>query len=223
MKTFEALSAASLVVLCSATTFAQDPVKVDSAHYKLILENATVRVLKIDYPAGEKSPMHQHPDAIVIPLADVKVRFTMPDGKAQDSAMANESAMYTPAATHSPANTGSTRIDGILIEFKSAAPGKAALPTSRPNMVTKVLAEGPRATAYRTTADPSFQEPAGSKHDYDQIVIALGSAQMSLSVDGKPAKTTWARGDVQFIGRGVPHESKNASGKPVDYIIVAIK
>jgi uncharacterized RmlC-like cupin family protein len=46
---------------------------------------------------------------------------------------------------------------------------------------------------------------------------------MSLSIEGKPAKTTWTRGDVQFIGRGVPHESKNTSGKPADFIIVAVK
>jgi uncharacterized RmlC-like cupin family protein len=46
---------------------------------------------------------------------------------------------------------------------------------------------------------------------------------MALTIDGKAAKTTWARGDVQFIGRGVPHESKNASTKPVDFVIVAIK
>jgi hypothetical protein len=28
---------------------------------------------------------------------------------------------------------------------------------------------------------------------------------------------------VQLIGRGVPQESKNMSGKPVDFIIVAVK
>ena len=223
MKAFKVLSAASLVMLCSATALAQDAVKVDPAHYKLVLENAAVRVLRIDYAAGAKSPMHQHPDTMIIPLANAKVRFTMPDGKSTDADMASESALYSPAVTHSPANIGTERIDGILIEFKSAAPGKAALPTSRPNMVIKTLAEGPRAMAHRTTADAAFHEPAGSKHDYDQVVVALGSAQMSLSIDGKPAKTTWARGDVQFIGRGVPHEAKNASGKPVDFIIVAIK
>jgi hypothetical protein len=87
----------------------------------------------------------------------------------------------------------------------------------------KVLAEGPRAMVYRSTADPNFQEAAGTKHDYDQVVIALGATPMSLSVDGKPAKTSWARGDVQLIGRGVGHESKNTGGKPVDFIIVAVK
>ena len=223
MKACRALSLVSLVLLSSGTALAQDPVKVDSGHYKVVLENASVRVLRVNYPAGDKSTMHQHPDTIVIPLAAAKVRFTAPDGTTQDADMASESAMYTPAATHNPANIGTEPIDAILVEFKSASPGTAAIPTSRPNMTIKVLTESPRAVAYRTTADPTFQEPAGSKHDYDHVVIALGAAQMSLSIDGKPAQTTWARGDAQFIGRGVPHESKNTSGKPIDFIIVAIK
>ena len=197
--------------------------KVDPKHYKVVVENPAVRVLKISYPAGDKSPMHQHPDSIVVPLGPAKVRFTTPDGKSQDVDMESESATYSAAGTHSPTNIGTGPIDGLLIEFKTAAPGTATLPTSRPNMTIKVLAEGPRATAYRTTADPAFKEPAGTKHDYDQVVIALNDAQMSLSVDGKPAKTTWKRGDVQFIGRGVAHESANTGGKPIDFVIVAIK
>lgn len=223
MKVCKALPMVSLVVLWSGTALAQDPVKVDPRHYKVLVDNASVRVLKIDYAAGEKSPMHQHPDSIVLLLADAKIRFTMPDGKSEEASMPNETSQYTPAGTHSPANMGPGRIDGILVEFKAAAPGTSTVPASRPGLTTKVLAEGPRAIAFRTTADPTFQEPAGTTHDYDQIVIALDSAQMSLSIDGKPAKTTWARGDVQFIGRGTGHESKNAGGKPVDFVIVAIR
>lgn len=223
MKKCQALSIVSLIVLWSGTALAQDPVKVDPSHYKLLLENASVRVLKIDYPVGGKSTMHQHPDSIVIPLSDSKVKFTMPDGKSEDSDMVNESAMYSPAGTHSPSNIGTGRIEGILVEFKTPAAGTATLPASREGMKMKVLAEGPRAMAYRVTADPTFQEPAGTKHDYDQLVIALAPSQMSLTVDGKPAKTKWARGDAQFIGRGVAHESKNTGGKPIDFVIVAIK
>lgn len=223
MKVLNVLCGSALVVLWPAAALAQDAVKVAPGHYKVLVENSSVRVLKIDYAPGDKTAMHQHPDAIVVPLAASKVRFTMPGGKSEDSDLANESAMYMPAGTHSPANVGTGRVDAILIEFKGAAAGKAALPTARPGMAMKSLAEGSRAVAYRTQADPSFNEPAGSKHDYDQVVIALGAAQMSLSIDGKPAKTTWARGDVQFIGRGVGHEAKNTGGKPVDFVIVAIK
>jgi quercetin dioxygenase-like cupin family protein len=55
------------------------------------------------------------------------------------------------------------------------------------------------------------------------VIIALAPIAMSLSIDGKPAKTTWRKGDVAFIGRGVAHESKNTGGKPAGSRIVAIK
>jgi quercetin dioxygenase-like cupin family protein len=223
MNAAKSLSVCALVLLWSGSVLAQDPVKVDPTHYKVVFENASVRVLKIDYAAGAKSVMHHHPDSIVIPLVTSKVRFATPDGKSEDRDMPSESATYAPAGDHLPTNMGSGKIDGILVEFKTAAPGTATLPTARPGMAMKVLAEGPRAMAYRSTAEPTFQEPVGTKHDYDQVVIALGASQMSLSIDGKPAKTTWARGDAVFVGRGVAHEAKNTGGKPVDFVIVAIK
>lgn len=223
MTTRKAAWIAAFALLGSVAGTAQDAAVVAPANYKVLLDNARVRVLKIDYAPGAKSAMHQHPDAIVVALGPSKVRFAMADGTSVDSDLAAESAMYTPAATHSPTNVGTNRVDAILVEFKGDAPGSATPPTSRDNMAMKVLAEGPYGLAYRVTADPSFHEAAGTTHDYDQIVIALAPAQVSLSVDGKPAKTTWARGDVQFIGRGTPHESKNLGGKPVDYVIVAVK
>jgi quercetin dioxygenase-like cupin family protein len=223
MKARKPLSVVSLVLLSSVALSAQDPLKVDPAHYKVVLENPSVRVLKIDYPPGSKSVMHQHPDAIFVSLAAARARFTMADGTSQDVDMAAESASYTPAQTHTPSNIGSGAVDGVLIEFKAAAPGTATLPTSRPNMTVKMLAEGPRGAAYLSTADAAFHEAAGAKHDFDQVVITLSDAKMALSIDGKPAKTNWARGDVAFIGRGVEHESQNISGKPVDYVVVLIK
>ena len=223
MKTRTFVPAASLVLLFSAAVVAQDPAKVDPSHYKVLVDNPSVRVLKISYPAGAKSTMHKHPDSLVVSLADSSVQFQTPDGKTADQKLPSETAMYTPAGTHLPTNVGKTPVDAILIEFKTPAAGTATVPTSREGMTMKVLAEGPRAIAYRTTAGPTFQEPAGTKHEYDQVVIALAPAKMSLSIDGKPARTDWKRGDVQFIGRGMPHESKNAGGTPVDYVIVAIK
>jgi quercetin dioxygenase-like cupin family protein len=222
MKMLLRLSSCVLVLLWSGAALAQDAAKVDPAHYKVVFENASVRVIRVDYAAGAKSPMHSHPDALIVPLAASKVRFTAPDGKSEDMDLPDESARYTPAGSHSVANVGG-RVDGVLIEFKTPKPGTATLPAAREGLAMKMLAEGPRAVAFRTTADPKFHEAPGSKHEYDQVVIALGASQMSLSVDGKPAKTTWARGDVQFIGRGVGHEARNTGGKPVDFVVVSIK
>ena len=52
--------------------------------------------------------------------------------------------------------------------------------------------------------------------------LGVRFVKMSVNVEGK-AKTTWKRGDALFIGRGMKHESKNSSGKPLDVIIVAVK
>jgi hypothetical protein len=67
------------------------------------------------------------------------------------------------------------------------------------------------------TADTGFSEPAGTTHDYDQVAVALGDTEYSLTVDGK-TRNRWKQGDVAFIGRTVRH-----AGKPVDFVIVAIK
>jgi beta-alanine degradation protein BauB len=219
----KSLKLAVLFAALPLAAAAQDPVTVDSSHYKVLVDNASVRVLKVAVPAGEKSPMHAHPDAILVPLASAKARFTLPDGKTQDMEVVKEIAAWTPAGTHSPANVGTTAVDAILVEFKAKTPGSATLPAARPGMQATTLVENPRAVAIKTTAAPDFAEPAGSTHEYDQVVIALGEAGMSLAVDGQAPKTKWQRGDVQFIGRGVKHESKNTSGKPVEFIIVLVK
>ena len=213
----------STVLLGSAVAMAQDPVKVAAANYKVILENAAVRVLKIDYAAGAKTPMHQHPDAMAIIMTAAKMRFTTPDGKSEEMARENESALYTPAGTHSPANIGTGRMEAILIEFKTPAPGKAVLPPARPGLTMKTLAESPRAVVARVTSDAKFEEPAGTKHDYDQVVIALGAGDVTLNIDGQAPKAKWVRGDTMFIPRNTGHASKNNSGKPLDLIIVSIR
>jgi quercetin dioxygenase-like cupin family protein len=202
---------------------AQDAVKVDSGHYKVLIDNPSVRVLKISYSPGSKSPMHSHPDALLVSLQDSKARFTLPDGKTQDMEIGKETAAYMPATTHAPANVGTTPVDAILVEFKAKEPGTASVPTSRPGMDINVLAEGPRAIAFRTMPAPDFHEDPGTTHDYDQVVISMGANDLSLAIDGKPTVTKWQRGTVQFIGRGVKHESKNLSDRPTAFVIVGIK
>ena len=125
--------------------------------------------------------------------------------------------------SHAGANVGTTNVDAILIEFKTPAPGTATLPTTRPGMQQTVIAESPRAIAYRNTAAPGFQEPAGTTHDYDQVVIALGPGEINLVVEGQAPIAKWQRGDVHFVGRGMKHSSKNTGGKPAEVVIVAIR
>ena len=91
-----------------------------------MLENAAVRVLRITYGAGEKSAMHQHPDSIVVPLTASKVKFTLPDGKTQDSEMANEVAQYTPRVCTAPPTSVPTWTRCGRVQDRGAGQGDLA-------------------------------------------------------------------------------------------------
>jgi beta-alanine degradation protein BauB len=217
------LTLASVVALAAASPCAaQDPVKTNPNVYHVVLDNDTVRVLHVSVPAGAKTTMHEHPDNVVVALKDAKTRFTGPDGKSIDAELKADQAIWSPAEKHMGENIGGMPVEVIVVELKGKKPPMAKVPTSRENMKITTFFDNPRATAYKATTEPDFHEPAGSTHDYDQVVIALGPGSVSVNVEGK-VKNEWKRGDVLFIGRGMKHETKNTSGKPLDVILVAIK
>jgi quercetin dioxygenase-like cupin family protein len=113
----------SVLVIAGLTMFvsaaiAQDPVKVDPYHYKVMLENDEVRVLRVHYGPHEKSVMHHHPGAVAVFLTDSDVKFTFPDGS-QDAHPKAGDAQWTAAQDHLPENIGEKPLDVVLVEVKA--------------------------------------------------------------------------------------------------------
>ena len=144
MKTLKVVVVLAALPLAAA---AQDVSKIDPAHYKVLIDNASVRVLKVAVSPGSKTPIHSHPDAMLVSLQDSKAQFTLPDKTTVDSVIGKETAVYTPATTHASANVGTTPVDALLVEFKAKQPGTATLPSTREGLQLNVLAESPRAIA----------------------------------------------------------------------------
>jgi quercetin dioxygenase-like cupin family protein len=119
-----------LILTFSAAALAQDPVKVDSNHYKVEFENDQVRVLRIKVGPKEKSIMHQHPNAVAIFMTDVNGKFTFPDGKSEDIARKAGDVLWTPAITHLPENVGEQPFEVILVELKQKTMMKKAMKVS---------------------------------------------------------------------------------------------
>ncbi len=202
--------------------FAQDPAKAHANQYHVLLENARVRVLHVALPAGAKNALHDHPDHVAVVLSDSSIRFTGPDGKPVDMTRKKGEALYVAAGKHAGENTGKGAVEAIIVELKGA-PGTATLAPTRAGLEAATLVDNARVRVVRATAAPDFAEPAGSKHDYDQVVIPLGATTgMSVTIDGK-TKTDWKLGEALFIPRGAGHESKNTSGKPIEFVVVSIK
>lgn len=114
-------------LLClTQTTRAQDPVKVDPRHYKVIMENDSVRILEFRDAPGHKVPKHSHPPYFVYVLSDAKRLFTdecvtpktviLKTGETIDSKV---------GVTHCEENVGYTNTHVLVVEFKTA-PKKVA-------------------------------------------------------------------------------------------------
>lgn len=112
-----------LIVVCFAASaaMAQDPVKVDPQHYKVIFENDQVRVLRIHYGPHEKSVMHVHPNSVVVYESDTHVKMTTPDGKSVDATGKAGDSQWTPAGSHLPENIGDKPVNAVLVELKTKA------------------------------------------------------------------------------------------------------
>ena len=223
MKYLSLAFAAVIGLILASPVAAQDPIKSNPDVYKLVFENASVRVLRVAVKPGGKTTMHEHPDTVIVALSNARVRFTGADGKPVEVPLKANEAMWAPAEKHMGENLEKTAAEVLLVELKGTKPGTATIPTNRPDMTITPFFDNPRVMVYKAATGPKFHEPPGSAHDFDQVIIALqDSNAVSVNVEGK-AKTEWKRGDVLFIGRGMKHESKNTGPNPQDVIVVAVK
>jgi quercetin dioxygenase-like cupin family protein len=113
---------AAVVLLSPGLVAAQDAVKIDPKHYKVEFENDQVRVVRVTYAPGEKSPMHSHPNHVFIFLSDGNTRFTLPDGRTlEGAAKAGNVGWASTDLTHAPENIGDKPLELILVETKPRA------------------------------------------------------------------------------------------------------
>jgi beta-alanine degradation protein BauB len=105
-------------ILALVVAKAQDPAKVDPAHYKVILNNSQVRILDVHHKPDEKAPMHSHPHHVVYALTGGTVKFTLPDGKTNTVTFRAGQATWHDPETHSVENVGKNGIHALDIELK---------------------------------------------------------------------------------------------------------
>ena len=221
----QALLGLGVALAIASPARAQDAVKVDPKHYRTVVENERVRVLKASYAAADKGVMHEHPDAFVVFLTDAKVRFAMADGSTTPEATRKAGdAMVDKAGKHAPENLGSAAMEAFVVEVKpgakAPAPVAGAVPPASGAGVTRTpIVSGPHGEAVLLKTEASFEEPAGSTHDYDAVVVPLTDPGATLAMGGKTV--TMKKGEAYLIPRGAPHGVKATA--PGSTIVVYIK
>ncbi len=97
---------------------ANDPVIVDSKHYRVEHEDGRVRVLRIRYGPRERSVMHAHPACVAVFLTDQHSRFTYPDGRTEEIRAKAGDTLRLDAFEHLPENLSDQPMELVLIELK---------------------------------------------------------------------------------------------------------
>jgi quinol monooxygenase YgiN/quercetin dioxygenase-like cupin family protein len=146
-----------------ATTHSQelDPLKLYPGNYKVLLENARVRVLDFRLAKGATESFHSHPANVAVFLTDVNIRFTLPDGQKRLRVARAGDVSYGDATTHASENIGGANAHGIIVELKGPPAGAPAA--------------GPTPNDQRVTAFTLIHGIPGKEEDLKQHLLSLAA------------------------------------------------
>jgi len=214
----------TFIALAAPMALAQDPVKVDANHYKVMFENDQVRVLRIHYNPKEKSVMHEHPASVVVFLSDSKTRFTLPDGSATTEAGKAGQVRFSEAGKHLPEDMGATPVEAVLVELKGKSGTGSAValdPVKVDPARHKVEVENDKVRVLR------IKIKAGDTtklHEHPNgVAIFLTDVKTRFTRgDGTTREGTNKRGEAIWAA-GEKHTVKNVAGRPAEIILVELK
>lgn len=93
---------------------------------ELILDNASVQVLRIRIAPHEKTPMHDVTPRVVVWLSDAHFVDGLPDGSTREETRKSGDAEWVPARRHAGENVADTPMDFNAVVLKPADPTTGA-------------------------------------------------------------------------------------------------
>lgn len=206
-------------------SFAQDPVAVSPTHYKVEFESEHVRVLRSSGPGRARTPMHSHPENVVVYLTDADVRVIGPDGVSKDSHRKRGDAIWNGEQKHERVNLSDKPYELIQIELKGAGERSAPLGALDPVKVTpnryRVLLENDRVRVLRAFIGPRAK--AGLHQHPAFIAIALTDSHQRLtSESGETRESKRKAGSVAF-NPPLRHQEENLTDEPIELVLVEFK
>jgi hypothetical protein len=122
MKNTFAVAAMATLLCAFSPAHAQTPetsYKADPDVYKVIFEDAKIRIIQAVRKAGVTDKMHSHPNFIVYGVTPCKTLQTSADGKSAETNTPAGTARALPAiAGHTAKNTGSEDCKQLFVEEK---------------------------------------------------------------------------------------------------------
>jgi len=199
----------ALCAFCAASAMAQDPAKVAPDLYKVLLNNARVRVLEVKGTAGQKAALHKHPGYVVYSVGGGSVRFVDAKGAVgEPTDLQAGAAMWRDAETHGSQVVSD--IHALLFEIKDT-PGphfgkpEGADPVTADPEHFKLLLDNAHVRVLEFTA-PAGANAARHWHP-DYITYNFSGGRTTFTYPkGKPVVADAKAGEAAF------HKAENHAG-----------
>ena len=221
-----AKGAALLAATLACVAFAQDPVKVSPDHYRVESENELVRVLRSSGPGRAKSPMHEHPENVVVYLKDADVRVVGPDGTAKDSHRKRGEAIWNDVQKHERINLSDNPYELIQIELKGPRSGirptSASLDPLKVNPVQfTVLVENEKVRVIRSIGGPHAKAALHAHPPY--VSIALTDSHLRTTDETGATREAKRKAGSVTYKPALKHAEENLSDSSFESILVELK
>jgi quercetin dioxygenase-like cupin family protein len=225
MKRFALATIVGFLAVCGA--FAQDPVQLRPDNYKVLIDNAQVRVLRATRGPHEKAPMHSHPDYVTIYLSDLNQNITLPDGTVQEVHRKAGTTSFSKAITHAEDNLSDQPLEVVVVELKPGAPHGTGLvppeldPVKTDGKYHTVDFENDRVRVLRTVLEPHIKSPMHAHPNY--VVVYLTNLHTKMTFpDGTVNDNKRKKGDVAWRD-ALKHTTENVEDGHAEEIQVELK
>ena len=102
----------------SAPCLGQDPIKTDGDKYKVVLDNACVRVLEYHDQSGQITHQHHHPAFVLYAVTPFERAIHLADATIINRSFKAGDVIWSPAQIHIGENVGSTPTHALIVESK---------------------------------------------------------------------------------------------------------
>jgi quercetin dioxygenase-like cupin family protein len=204
------------------------PVEQEPLHH-LFLDNATVRVFRVEVPAGGRTLLHQHDrDYLFVTLGDSDVISVRQNEPARQLKLKDGDTAFTKGGfAHVAINADKQKpFRNYTIEIMKAQPDPNPEPPrtlAGAGMSVTWMVDNDRAHAELIELEPGATTPL-HEHKRPFLTVALNDATMENDIAGKGKSTTTQKaGDARWTEGGYSHTLKNTGTQPVRWVHIEIK
>jgi quercetin dioxygenase-like cupin family protein len=202
-----ALLASWLALAVPSPVAAQDPAALAPALYKVEIDNAWVRVLRLRLSPGDRTPRHSHPAEVVVSVSPKPGRV-----------------LFRPAATEPEGRAATEPQEDVVIDLKQRPPTSTPIaldPVTIDPKYHKTLLDNEYVRAIRTILEPGLKSPLHEHPHYVVVYITDLHTTMKLG-DGREVDNPRRKGDIGWRDY-MKHETLNIGKETAEEIQVELK